>query len=440
MSDLISRIDAGHSEILSRVVIIGLVALLLAHPAFVARASVYTAVVLATGVVWTIALLVRKKEILQELFLPRGARLAVLAWIGFSVLSAVVHTRLEWTEVFFLLSQVLFLLVGWQLAGSTALGRRFASVAVLGGGIVSGYGLLQFYHLDPLPRQVSYALLRRVIGSFENPNHFGNYLACVLPLELAAFFRTVSRSAKAGWYTLCGLLYTALLLTGSRGAWGAAFAGGLVVLFGSGLQFRRGGMFPRWALHVLALMGLFVGITLWFGGETVVRTPEGAVSVAERLLSSGQIVAGEAAKDGSIHHRYAVWRVSLAMIGQNPWLGQGIGAYARRFVDFRKVLQAEGRLPAAWPPDGDVAYAHNAFLHVGSESGILALLGFVGVIGTHLVHAIRSVWRAPARRIELWGLVGLVTAMLVHSLVDYPLHLELNGMVFWMTLGMASRG
>ncbi len=30
----------------------------------------------------------------------------------------------------------------------------------------------------------------------------------------------------------------------------------------------------------------------------------------------------------------------------------------------------------------------------------------------------------------------MLTAMLVHSLVSYPLRLPLNGLVFWLTIGI----
>jgi len=36
----------------------------------------------------------------------------------------------------------------------------------------------------------------------------------------------------------------------------------------------------------------------------------------------------------------------------------------------------------------------------------------------------------------LWAGLGIVTVMLVHSLVSYPLRLPLNGMIFWLALGI----
>ena len=134
-----------------------------------------------------------------------------------------------------------------------------------------------------------------------------------------------------------------------------------------------------------------------------------------------------------------IWQVTWEMIRERPLLGQGYGVYPRRFVEMRKTLQERGAFPTeGWDTSFDAPYAHNEYLHIWAESGFFALTGFIGLITLVVWHAVRGGWQTRLERLDLWGALGLVAAMLVHSMVSYPLHLSLNGMVFWLALGILS--
>jgi O-antigen ligase len=82
----------------------------------------------------------------------------------------------------------------------------------------------------------------------------------------------------------------------------------------------------------------------------------------------------------------------------------------------------------------DTPYAHNEYLHVWAESGLLGLMGFTGLVGLVLYRAFWGTWRGGG--VYGWAALGAAGAMLVHSLVSYPLRLPLNGLVFWVLLGI----
>ena len=102
--------------------------------------------------------------------------------------------------------------------------------------------------------------------------------------------------------------------------------------------------------------------------------------------------------------RLALWRIALKASGQHPWLGWGAGAFPAAY------MRAE---PSTLGIDGDVpAHAHNLFLEVLFERGVVGLLGLL-VLLYALVH--RSV------RLRDLGLIAVFAAVLLANCFDYTL-------------------
>jgi len=55
--------------------------------------------------------------------------------------------------------------------------------------ILSIYGVMQCYGLDPFPRDFIRARWRTAFSTFGNPNFFGSYLVLVIPIALDSFIR-----------------------------------------------------------------------------------------------------------------------------------------------------------------------------------------------------------------------------------------------------------
>jgi O-antigen ligase len=419
-------------KLLGWILVGGLSGLLLAHPSLYSRKVAYIFWCLLIGLVWC-TILVRQWKAGQRMVPP-----AKLVWVAvFLSISSIVSMPLSphagWKNLFFWAVPFLFLWVGWWLATGRPMLRVLRGVVLLGAGAASVYALLQYAQADFLPPGTLFD--SRVVSFFENPNYFANYLAATLPLGLAAFLRASGWRARLGWGISIGLVYMGLLISGSRGAWWAALAGSLILLLGFGVQLYRGAVLlrPAWVAGLLVLLGC---ITVFFSGRTVVQGPFGPVSVGQRMLSSKNIVGAGVAGDATISHRYLIWQVTWEMIREKPLLGQGYGAYPNRFVEVRQSLQEQGQFPTEqWNTYFDALYAHNEYLHVWAEGGLFALLSFIGLIVLVLWGAVQAGFCARTERLDLWGALGLVVVMLVHSLVSYPVHLPLNGMLFWFTMG-----
>lgn len=338
--------------------------------------------------------------------------------------------------------QVAFLWVGWWLGSSGRARHWLAAVAVAGGAAAGLYGLLQFAGLDPLPRPEAFT--DRVLSLFCNPNHFGDFAAAVLPLALAAFLwpalapgcRGAVPAGLALRLAAVGTTYAGLLLAGSRGAYWA-FGSALLVL-GAGLL--ADGRSRRLVLRrgpLLACLGLAVAVIALLHRAPIMAGPSGPVTVAQRLGASTAVLDGGAG-DATLAHRLFLWRAAVEMIRQDPVLGAGYGQFPARLSEVREHLRHDARYTALRPSQQAelTPYAHNEYLHLWAETGVLGLGAFLALVAA----AARSLGRALGStqgRASLWAAAAALTALLVHGLVSYPLHMAVSSYVLWLLLGIS---
>src|SRR5206468_432149 len=115
--------------------------------------------------------------------------------------------------------------------------------------------------------------------------------------------------------------------------------------------------------------------------------------------------------DGYVYgSRFGIWRRTLAMIADHPWLGVGPGNYMsvmRSAYEWRTWFHA------------DDFHAHNMLLHVAAESGIPAALALLAI----WLKLFGRLWSAatspgPARAVTA-GLLGALVAFFVRCLTDH---------------------
>jgi O-antigen ligase len=107
--------------------------------------------------------------------------------------------------------------------------------------------------------------------------------------------------------------------------------------------------------------------------------------------------------------RVAHWEAAAAMWSDEPWLGQGPGQYEIAYTRFRLPLWSE-----------PLGHAHNYYLHLLAEAGIVGLAGYLVFFGACAVLALRRAImpRSAMEGALALGLVGVLTGIAVHSVVD----------------------
>ena len=348
--------------------------------------------------------------------------------------SVLLNDHAPWTNLILLGCHLALCWVGWGVGNRGEGLRELVVGLIVCAVLIAAYGVVQFYRWDPMPANVQFP--DRILSVFANPNHFGNMMAVSLPMALACLLRTKSRRVIVAWQLVCAVLYAGLLMAGSRGAWIAGLAGGVLVAGGYLLHWRRGAVRLR-PVVILSTLGLLAVVTLWVSRRPVLTRPSGPVTVAERALSTTKIVGPAEKRDATVNHRYFIWGVAARMIADAPILGHGYGDFAYTFASFRDDPGAAIELARlSWSQQHDpTAYAHNEFLHTWVETGLLGLTGLVGLIAVALARS----WRNLMLRSEglyYWGALGVLGVILIHSSVSYPLRLPLNGSIFWILLGI----
>jgi O-antigen ligase len=212
------------------------------------------------------------------------------------------------------------------------------------------------------------------IGFFEDPNELAFSLVVLIPLTLALFNGTGSRLARLLLVVVAVIQATGVVVTQSRGG----LVGLLVVL----------------------------GLTAWsYKGRAALMTVVavaaiGAAVSSDALWNRLQFITSYQV-DGAIAGRLEAWHVGWLIFLDRWWLGVGIGNF-----------------PLAWPlyaasPSGKWITAHNAFIQILGELGVVGLIGFVTLLAITVAGLRRARLASGAgevREIESFA-KGLVVAL-----------------------------
>ncbi len=234
-------------------------------------------------------------------------------------------------------------------------------------------------------------------GQFINKNHFAYLMEMAFGLVLGLIVaRGIRRDRLLIYVALLLPIWIALVLSNSRGGILAMLT--QVVICASTMLKRN-----RFVLIGVLVIGVLIG-TLWVGYTNF---------------------AGDTTRDGA--SRNEIWRATLKMFAAHPIAGVGLGGY---WIGITAYHNASGSLT---PQE-----AHSEYLELLSSGGLIGLA--IGV--WFAVMVIRRARRNLSedgymRAVRFAALVG-ITGVVVHSLVDFGLHLMSNALVFVVLLMLAT--
>ena len=123
---------------------------------------------------------------------------------------------------------------------------------------------------------------------------------------------------------------------------------------------------------------------------------------------------------GEMSERMMLLRTSLEMLKQNPLFGLGLNTYSDHFPKFK---------PADYPA---LMYAHNTYLQMATECGLVGLGLFLAFITAVMARASKN------RDVLGMALLAGAFAILVNGLFDSVLQSTQLRQFFWILLGAAS--
>ena len=327
---------------------------------------------------------------LPLLLLPVGVFLAVS--IVSLLASGDVGDGLAKMLRYLLFGSFVFLVV--QIVTTRAQLILLAKVLTLSGAVAGLVGLVRFFG----------SIADRVSGPIGEANDFAYVLSTALPLAIHLAWRP--GRDRLLWCACAVVLIAAILGTLSRGA--------VLALAVAGVWVVVRGRAPTRSVIVAAAVIVVLGT---------------AALTFERPFIEDRLNAKLTVADENIESREALWRGALEMAADHPILGVGTGLYPKRAADY--VVDE---------PFGIVEpVAHNSYLEVLAESGVLAFLAFVAfVVGTWVVlrrcyQAARAGGDRPAQdlasALQASHIVAAVAAVFLSVQIAPPL---------WLVGGMAA--
>jgi O-antigen ligase len=269
-------------------------------------------------------------------------------------------------------------------------------------------------------------------AQFINYNHFAYLMEMAFGLILGLVMGGGVRREQALIYFAALLpLWTALVLCGSRGGLVAMLAQLIItaLLFGivvpkvksSGSHssmLRTVNSLPvRITLLVVLIVGVVFG-TVWLGGDRL----------ASRIESARTELTPEDSELRQGVNRNEIWRASWKLFVAHPVLGVGMGGYW-------------AAVPATHNASGTMTpqEAHNDYLELLASGGLVGLA--LGVwFAIVVLKRIREKLGSPYRydRAVCFGATIGIAGVVVHSLVDFGLHMIVNALVFTTLIVIAT--
>lgn len=259
-------------------------------------------------------------------------------------------------------------------------------------------------------------VMTRVYGSIQpyNPNLLGGYFVAGMPALFAmTALSFIEKHLKHGifWLCLTGLACITLFLTGCRGSY-LALATSFALLF---------------LISAKYLWKTYKKIYLTFIG-TCVTLVTGAILCVTALRA--RVLSIFAMRDDSSNSfRFNVYHSALNMFKDNWLLGIGLGNQ-----NYREIYGLYMRTGF------DALSAYNIFLETAVESGIFALIAFVGFLIKLLIQAYRFITTSDnIKEVIFVSAAGITTiGIMVHGMVDTVFFRPQIQFIFWMMVAIAS--
>jgi O-antigen ligase len=304
---------------------------------------------------------------------------------------------------------LLFSLAARRASAKPSTGMRIVRAAAAGATLAGTMNIARLLQAAIRTGAVLSALVR-MSHTLRWNLEYGDYNAAGSYFVMALFLATASAIAatrqRYGWALSAVVIAIALWLTGSRGAYvaGVLALGGAVAIRWTARERRR----------VFVAAG--IGIALVAGVALVAVAPQ----------RGNQGTSGTA-----MDIRFEMAKAGARMIEARPLFGVGLAEFYQRSGEFvSQKLLAE--FPVSLHEN-----AHDNFIQVGAELGLLGLIPFVWLVSAGLFIGARAARRTVARDAAPLIVVAGLAAFVITWLAGHPLLIPEASYIFWIVFGSA---
>jgi len=257
-----------------------------------------------------------------------------------------------------------------------------------------------FFHNGPISLPFAE---RPMTATFGNPNLWAAFLVSTIPFAIAKLFQTKGEMKRLLYVLVVFIFGFSLYLTGSRAGIGAGICA-VLLFFGLGLLFR------------------IIGSRCWVTGF---------FWLVVLILTWGFIFRKQLISYFALRDRIFIWQGALQMIRQKPFLGWGVGNFAVFFPQF-----APHQLNQIYPDDF-VAHAHNEFLNITAELGIIGLVLFFWFLFRVFRIIKRNISRGENNiRLLTLAAASSISGVIIISLFDVSLRFVFTAIYWWLAIAI----
>lgn len=239
----------------------------------------------------------------------------------------------------------------------------------------------------------------KITSTLAHPNTYGAYLIlAIFPLIMLSIYEK-NKSKKILYTLLSILVFSNLLMTFSRNAL-LGFALGIVVLA------------LIYSIRLILALGGFGVLTLFIP------------SVFHRVMGIADLAQDES--------RIKLWKTALMMIKEHPVLGVGNGNFVTQYDTYIVKYRLDYNSYSHYP-------AHNSYLKVQSELGIVGIVSFLGIVITALarIKTVYSNTKNDFHRAFYMGVMASMVAFLFMNFFDNLFFVPKATTYFWFLLATA---
>lgn len=249
-----------------------------------------------------------------------------------------------------------------------------------------------------------------LFGPYVNRNDFAGFVELTAPIGFAMLvFRGVRRELVPLAALLTIVPVSALILSGSRGGIVAfVFQIGVLTLL---VRTRRAGEGPKMtAVGIVAVAAL--ALIAWIGAGRAIRRFENLPST-----------------DISVHRRLSMTRGAAAIFRNHPLMGSGVGTLLVAYPRHETVY--DGKV---------VEHVHDDYMELLAEGGLpggLCGLAFLILLYRRAHKGFVSQQGHFSRALHAGAIVA-IAGLLLHSFVDFNLHIPANTLLFLLNAQLAT--
>ncbi|MFB3895138.1 MAG: O-antigen ligase family protein [bacterium] len=317
------------------------------------------------------------------------------------------------------------------------------------GTIVAIYGIIQYFGYDPMPWAGRTAPKGKdiVISTFGNANYVAEYLQPVLLVTIAWFIVTTTRFGMKLIASIVALIILiCIIVSGAREAWVGlpmvALIGWLVlrkstkdkdspevaVKVPSTQKITQTKSLLIWMVIILVILVIAVGIVHHYSSRS-------AGWLKNQVYSLSDV--------HQFQERFLIWQIAIQMIHEHPIWGFGAGGFRINFMDHLVQFMSKEKNQIYIPTvngwqGSNASQSHNDYLQLTVDFGLIGIAFYFWFIATLFWFGIRAIRIATdtRRKLQCIGLFLALVAILIDSMVNFPLMLPANGLPFWILLAL----